>query len=142
MDFVDFISSKANQSGWKITKVISESLVMLTFDADHGKENVYIKPCGKDANGNTVLEFSSSGIPLADDISVNETIGLELLRRNGAMLSGYWGIESVSGKEVFSVFASQIAQTMDKDEFEAAVRGILNEIARFHKVAQKNSISF
>ena len=64
------------------------------------------------------------------------------MRKNGALLSGYWGIEKVDGGEAFTVFASQIAQTMDKDEFEAAVRGILNEMIRFHKEVQKNSINF
>jgi hypothetical protein len=65
-----------------------------------------------------------------------------LLERNGEMLMGHWGIEKLGDERYFTVFVSQIANTMDLDEFRAAVRAIVTERNRFYKLAQAAAIEF
>lgn len=142
MQFVPFIQSQAEQCGWRISKVISDTLVALNFDSDNGAETVYIRPCGQNADGNTILEFTSRGLPVPDDDRVAHGFAMLLLARNGEMLTGYWGIEQLDDERYFTVFVSQIANTMDLGEFRAAVRAILSERARFHKMAQAAAIDF
>lgn len=141
-NFVNFIENLGNKSGWRISQVYSDSLVKFTFDTNYGTEDVFVKPCGKDANNNTVLEFSSSGLELFENTSENGFMALYFLRRSGEMLMGNWGIENINGKEYFTVFNTQIAQTMDLDEFQASIRAILNEKANLQKDIQKNTIDF
>jgi hypothetical protein len=142
MEFVDFITKKASQCGWKISKIFSDSMVMLTFSTEMDDENVYIKPCGKNSDGNTILEFSSAGIPLPDNIADSALMAITLLERNGEMIFGHWGIETIGDQKCFTVFSTLVANTMDNDEFAAAVKAIVNERVRIAKVLQKHAVSF
>ena|ERR1700720_158270 len=142
MNFVEFISMKAHQCDWKVSNILSENLVAITFSADSGVETCFIRPCGKNNDGNTILEFSSMGLPVPDDKDVAGQLALILLERNGNMLMGNWGIEEVAGKKNFTVFVSMIANTMDVDEFRAAVTAVIAERERIFKSIQKTSIDF
>jgi hypothetical protein len=142
MQFVPFITAKAEQAGWQVSKVLNDSLVTLNFDSDHGSETVYIRPCGRNADGNTVLEFTSRGLVVPDNDAVAHEFAMLLLERNGEMLMGHWGIEKLGDERYFTVFVSQIANTMDLDEFRAAVRAIVTERNRFYKLAQAAAIEF
>lgn len=142
MNFVDFISGKAKQAGWKISKVHSDKLVSLLFETDTGDERVYIRPCGQNADGNTILEFTSQGIPMGDDEEFRHAFAMMALERNGETLLGHWGIEKLEGERFFTVFVSMIANTMDLDEFKAAVRAVLNERTHLKKLLQRASIEF
>jgi hypothetical protein len=142
MNFVEFVSTKAHQCDWKVSNVISENLVAITFSAGSGNETCFIRPCGKNNDGNTILEFSSMGLPLPDDPQVAGELALVLLERNGNMLMGNWGIEEVGEGKVFTVFVSMIANTMDVDEFKAAVTAVIAERERIFKAVQKTSIDF
>lgn len=142
MNFLEFVQNKAEQCGWQISEVLSDSMVRLNFATDLGDENVYIRPCGKNADGNTILEFGSNGIPVPDDPAEAGSIALYLLERNGELLFGNWGIEKIGEQKYFTVFVSLIANTMDNDEFRAAVNAIVNERVRVAKNAQQHSIEF
>jgi hypothetical protein len=142
MQFVPFISAKAQQCGWHVSKVLNDSLVTLDFDSDHGTETVYIRPCGQNGDGNTILEFTSRGLAVPADDDAAHGFAMLLLERNGEMLMGHWGIEKLGEERYFTVFVSQIANTMDLDEFRAAVRAILAERSRFYKLAQRAAIEF
>ena len=142
MDFVEFVSMKAQQCGWKVSNVHSESLVSLTFQTDAGGDTCFIRPCGKDPDGNTVVEFSSAGIPVPEDSNSAGKLALALLERNGNMLLGHWGIENLNDKKSFTVFATQIANTMDLDEFRGAVMAVIAERERLSKSFQKAAVDF
>jgi hypothetical protein len=142
MNFVDFVTMKANQCGWKVSDVLSDNLVSITFNTDAGKETCFIRPCGKNSDGNTVLEFSSAGLPVPADESIAGALALALLERNGNMISGHWGIEAIGSEKSFTVFATLIANTMDADEFRGAVTAVISERERLFKSLQKTSIDF
>lgn len=142
MNFIEFATQKASQCGWRITEYLSDTMVSMTFETEMGDEKVYIRPCGQNSDGNTVIEFSSQGVQVPDDIANAALFALALLERNGEMLFGHWGIEKVGRQKFFTVFATQIANTLDADEFKGAVRAVLNERKRLNKEVQKSSINF
>ncbi|MBL1176907.1 hypothetical protein [Pantanalinema sp. GBBB05] len=142
MNFLEFVFDKAAQCGWQVSEVLTDSMVKLTFETSMGDEYVYIRPYGKNTDGNTVIEFTSLGIPVPDDPIDAGSIGLYLLQRNGEMLLGNWGIEILNEQRHFTVFAKLIANTMDIDEFKGAVTAIVGERIRVAKSAQKNAIDF
>ena len=122
----EIIRERANKAGWKI-KLDNAGGIVIGFQDELGQEDVFIKVCEKNDEGMTILEFSSTGIPLPNDISASALFGLTLLERNAQMLMGHWGIEDLNGQKFFTVFHSMLAEGMDVDEFKAAVKAVLNE---------------
>lgn len=126
---MDIVRKRAAEAGWKI-KNDNGSMIVLGFRDELGVEHVFIKVCGKNAEGNVVLEFSNHGLPLPDDMASAAIFGLQLLERNGEMLMGHWGIEDVNGEKYFTVFHTMLAEDMDLQEFKGAVKAVLNEKKR------------
>ncbi len=125
----NIIRKRVNEAGWRI-KTDNAGGIVLGFKDELGVENVFIKVCGKNSEGKTILEFSSLGIPMPNDISTSALFGLTLLERNGKMLMGHWGIEDINGDKYFTVFHSMLAEGMDVDEFKGAVKAVLDEKKR------------
>ena len=126
---MNIVRKRAKEAGWKIN-TDNDTGIVIGFRGELGVELVYIKVCGKNVEGNVVLEFSSNGIPLPDDIGSAAIFGLQLLERNGEMLMGHWGIEDVNGEKFFTVFHTMLAEDMDLQEFKGAVKSVLNEKKR------------
>ncbi len=145
MSFVAFIQEMATNSGWSKVQTLSDSLVVLPFDTDEGKINVFIQPCGQ-FQGKTVIEFSSPGIPVPSDKEFRLTMLEFFMTRNGKLLQGHWAIEGSGDSRKFSVMATQIAETMDPPEFEAAIRAVLREfqgvMAFVRKATQGSKVDF
>lgn len=142
MTFVEFVTNKARNAGWTVSKVHTETLVSLEFKTDIGSDSVFIQPCGKDSQGNTVIEFSSKGLAVPDDGELAGSMALVLMERNGAMMLRYWGTESIAENKYFTVFSTLLANTMDDDEFQGAVRGVLSERTALMKWLQQECIDF
>ncbi|PSJ72276.1 hypothetical protein C7N43_35090 [Sphingobacteriales bacterium UPWRP_1] len=119
----------AIEAGWKI-KTEKEDHLVLGFKDELGLEHVFIRPCGSNRDDKVILEFSSEGIPLPDDVALASLFGLTLLERNGEMLMGHWGIETSGSKKYFTVMHSMVAEGMDVNEFKAAVRACIDEKKR------------
>jgi len=145
MNFVEFIKHNANTVGWSAMKVLSDSGVALPFNSNEGPIQVFIQPCGK-FEGQTVIEFSSPGLPVPADEGLEKVLSRMLLERNSKALQGHWGIEDSSDGPMYSVFVSQIANTMDPPEFKQAVLGVVNEyektVSVLRKAAQQSNVSF
>lgn len=122
----EIVRQRASQAGWKI-KIDNNGGIVIGFKDELGIEDVFIKVCGRNDEGKTILEFSSMGIPFPENISAAALFGLTLLERNGEMLMGHWGIEDMNGGKFFTVFHSMLAESMDLDEFKGAIRAVLNE---------------
>jgi len=116
----------AEQAGWEI-KIENSDCVVISFEDELGSEDVFIKICGKNNEGKTILEFSSVGIPFPDDISLAALFGLTLLERNAELLMGHWGIEDISSNKNFKVFLTMILEGMDVSDFKFAVMAVLIE---------------
>lgn len=125
----EIVRQRAREAGWKI-KTDNAGGIVIGFKDELGLEDVFIKVCGKNNENKSILEFSSMGIPLPDDIGSSALFGLTLLERNSEMLMGHWGIEDMRGDKYFTVFHSMLAEGMDVDEFKGAVKAVLNEKKR------------
>ncbi len=146
MSFVTFITDMAEGAGWRAVRAVSDTLVALPFTTDEGTVSVFIRPCGK-LQGKTVLEFSSAGIPIPSDSEFKVAMMEVLMVRNATMSMGHWAIEgSDSDEPKFTVMVTQLAETMDPAEFEAAVGAVRAEHERFigslRKVTQKSRVDF
>lgn len=131
---MQIVRDRAREVGWKI-KTDDGRIIIIGFRDDDGSvDDVYIRVCGEDRVGNTILEFSSSGIKIPDDMGAAALISLRLLERNAQILMGHWGIEDVSGSKFYTVFHSMIAETMDVEEFESAVRACFTEKSMFSNI--------
>lgn len=128
---VEILRNLCQKANWKIKKVLNNGIV-LGFETNIGLEHIHIQKCGK-KDGQLILEFSGDGFPLPDDAATAAMLSLMLMERNGEMLIGHWGIESIGNKKFFTVMHSAIAKTLDLEEFKAAVTGCLNEKERFIK---------
>jgi hypothetical protein len=142
MTFVEFVTVKAQNAGWKVSEVHSDTMVSLDFKTEVGSDSVFIRPCGKDAQGNSVVEFSSKGLAVPSDRGLAGSMALVLMERNGDMMLRYWGIESIGESQYFTVFSTLLANTMDDDEFQGAVRGVLSERTNLMKWLHRESIDF
>lgn len=125
---MEIVRERAAEAGWKI-KTDNSGGIVIGFKDQLGIEDVFIKVCGKNEDG-VVLEFSSHGLKLPDDMGAAALFGLQLLERNGEMLMGHWGIEDVGGEKYYTVFHTMLAEDMDVNEFKSAVRAVLNEKKR------------
>lgn len=146
MSFVSFITEMAEGAGWSAVRVVSDTLVVLPFESDEGTVKVFIRPCGK-LRGKTVLEFSSSGIPVPADATLKAGMMAILMVRNANLTLGHWAIEgSESDEPRFTVMATQIAETMDPAEFQGAVTAVNTEYRTFvgniRKVVRSSEIDF
>lgn len=122
---MEIVRKRIAEAGWKV-KIDNAGSIVLGFKDELGIEDVFIKVCGTNGEGNAILEFSSMGIPLPDDMGTAALFGLTLLERNGEMLMGHWGIEDIEGNKFFTVFHSMLAEGMDVNEFKGAVQAVLN----------------
>lgn len=129
---IEIIKRKCAEASWKILNTTSKG-VILAFTTDIGTEHIFVQRCGTNKQGEMIIEISSEGIPLPNDIARASLMSLGLMERNGEMLMCHWGIETSGGKKLFTVMHSAIASTLDREEFEAAVHGCLDERKRFIK---------
>jgi hypothetical protein len=132
MSFLSEMQEMASKVGWSAVHPISDTLVVIPFDSgdDLGRIDVFIRPCGA-FRGKTVLEFSSPGLPIPDDSETKLAMMQLLLERSGAMVHGHWAIEAEADQKRFSVMVTQLADTMDAQDFEAAVGAVLTEFSGF-----------
>lgn len=127
---IEIIKKKCAEAGWRIKETTNNGVV-LGFQTEIGIEHIFVQRCGTNKQGEMIIEISSEGLPLPDEIAAAAIMSLGLMERNGQMLMCHWGIESVGGNKFFTVMHSAVASTLDKEEFEAAVHGCLDERRSF-----------
>lgn len=133
---LEIIKSKCAEAGWRI-KNTTENGIVLGFNTEVGIENIFIQLCGTNKKNEKIIEISAEGVLLPNDLTIAALMSLELMERNGNLLMGHWGIETINNKKYFTVMHSAVAKTLDVEELEAAVIGCLDEKVRFLKAARK-----
>lgn len=69
--------------------------------------------CGKNADGNTILEFASLGMPVPDNAPEFAAMGIILIGRNGEIPFRHWRLRRYRISDTSRLFAILIANTMD-----------------------------
>jgi hypothetical protein len=122
ISFAEFVERIAARTGL-VVKKHNPSLVIIPFDMGRGrKQNVWVKPIGLDHMGNLIIGFSSPALQMPTGQMLSQETANKLLRQNANLPYGAWAIEKSEGGEFLIVFDTQIAQTMQPQEFEASVR--------------------
>lgn len=122
--FADFVESVASKAGLKIVKKDANVAVAAFRMAEGRSQTVWIKPVGFDVHRNLIVAISSPALKMPKGQMIGQQKANDLLRENAKMAHGAWAIEDVDGDGYLVALDTQIAATMQPEEFEASVRGV------------------
>jgi hypothetical protein len=118
-DWIEYIAAKAGLA----TQQLSERLVVIQCPLGQGRmQTVWISPVGQDPLKNTIISISSPALKMGTGQWLSQQLANDLLRQNARMMHGSWAIDKVEGDDYLVVFDTQIAETLDTQEFAASVR--------------------
>lgn len=119
-EFVPFIQAMAAKCKLNV-QAKGPDMVMVPWDFGEGRaQNTFIRPLGQTGAGHLIIGFFSPCLKIATGEEIEWKAALEMLRKNARMPHGAWAIASVQGEEYLGVQDTQIAQTMQPDEFYAS----------------------
>lgn len=122
MSFSEFVETVAEKAGVPVKK--KDNSVVVTCDVGEGRtQNVVVALFGQE-RGNLIIGFSSAVLKMPAGQMLNQKTANELLRKNADLPHGAWAIEKIEDSEYLVVFDTQIAQTMDPEEFKASVEAL------------------
>ena len=118
--FGDFITQVATRAGLKISER-GPSSVTLLFDLGGGrKQKVWVRSRGTSRDGKLIVGFFSPALQIPAGAMLGQKAANELLRENVKLAHGAWAIEKAGNEECLVAFDTQIAQTMQPEEFKAS----------------------
>ncbi len=121
-NFPNWIEGIANLAGFEVQKVC-ETLVAIRCDLPEGRtQTVWVRHVGKDPLDNTIVSISSPAMKMGRGQFLSQKQANDLLRQNTRLYHSAWAIENVEGDDYLVMFDTQIAETMDTQEFAASVR--------------------
>lgn len=116
-DFIQVIAIEANIP----VKWINPSLVSVSCDLPgKRKQTVFIEPIGTDPENNLIVGFFSPALKLPPGQMLGQKMANELLRDNSRLFHGAWAIIKLSDGEYLVASDTQIAQSMQPQEFRAS----------------------
>lgn len=126
--FSDFIKATAAKAGLNIRE-LNANLIAVPYDMGAGRhQQVFVRAMGKTADGSIIIGFFSPALKMPAGQMLGQKTANDLLRANIALAHGAWAIERIENDDYLVVFDTQIAQTMDPEEFRASA-GALAAIA-------------
>ncbi|MBI5624616.1 MAG: hypothetical protein HY924_12630 [Elusimicrobia bacterium] len=137
-DFVQFIQTVAAKVQLGV-QVKGPDMVVVPWDFGEGRlQNTYIRPLGQTGAGHLIIGFFSPCMKIATGAELDLKAALEFLRKNARMPHGAWAIASVQGEEYLGVQDTQIAQTMQPEEFHASAVVVAKVADDYEKQAGKD----
>lgn len=122
VNFSSTIKKYCATNGWKIADLNNERAI-LRFSMNSGRnQTLYI------LRYESTLEFSVPSMAVFDsEDRIPHFLSTLLLRRNSENKFGFWCIESIGGKYVYSYMHNAEMQLMDSNYFAKVVRALINE---------------
>lgn len=126
VNFKITIAKYCQNQGWVIADS-NDKRVILKFSMNSGRtQTLYI------IRYDTTLEFSVPSALMFDSLdSIPHYVSTLLLKRSSVKKFGFWCIETIGGKEVFSCMHNAEQQLIDSDYFAQVVRALINECDEF-----------
>ena len=122
LNFPNWIEGIANLAGFQIER-LCETLVAIRCELPEGRSQVvWVRLIGRDPLGNTIVSFASPALKMGGGQFLNQKKANDLLRQNTQLYHSTWAIDSVEGDDYLVMYDTQIAETMDAQEFAASVR--------------------
>ncbi len=122
--FSQFLTEVAAKSGLKVRQ-LGPSAIVVPFDMGEGRtQNVWVRALGTDGGGNLLVGIYSPALKMPEGQLLSREAANGLLRENVNLAHGAWAIQKMEDGEYLVLFDTQIAQTMDPEEFTASVRSL------------------
>ena len=128
VNFQNTIKRYCDQVGWKIYDS-NNSRVVLRFTMESGRtQTLYI------IRYESTLEFSVPSMAQFDSVdNIPHYLSTLLLKRSSERKYGFWCIEEIGGKQVFSHMHNAEIELIDVNYFAKLVRALINECDDFEK---------
>jgi hypothetical protein len=132
INFANTIKKYCAANGWKIAD-LSNELAMLRFSMSSGRsQTLYI------IRYESTLEFSVPSAAVFDsEDSIPHFLSTLLLKRSSEKRIGFWCIEQIGGKHVYSCMHNAELQLIDSNYFTRVARALINECDDFEEVLVK-----
>ena len=125
-NFEHTVRKYCHDQGWSLSK-INRDIAVLKFHMSSGRKQVlYI------VRYETTLEFSvPSLLQYEADDAIPHYLSTLLLERNSKNKIGFWCIEMINGKYIFSYMHNAELSLIDSAYFGRVVRTLINEVDDF-----------
>lgn len=132
MNFANTIKKYCAANGWKIAD-LNDKRAILRFGMSSGRDQtLYI------IRYESTLEFSVPSMATFDsEDNIPHFLSTLLLKRSSERKIGFWCIEQIGGKHVYSHMHNAEMQLIDSNYFAKVVRVLINECDDFEGVLIK-----
>ena len=126
VNFMSTIQKYCAQAGWKIAEIDNEHAV-LRFDMDSGRrQTLFI------LRFESTLEFSVPSMAVFDsENDIPHFLSTLLLKRSSENKIGFWCIEQIGGKHVYTCMHNAEMELIDSNYFTKVVRALIRECDNF-----------
>lgn len=116
----------------------NKNYITLHFVRGDRTQNVDLKLMGYDFRKNVIIKITSKAMDVSKGTELTLAKAVSFLRANSKMMHGAWAIEEERYKSYLIVQDTLILDTLDLDEFEAAVLTVAAEADRFERKFHKD----
>lgn len=129
VNFKSTVQKYCQQIGWKIAE-IDDKHAVLKFSMDSGRnQNLWI------IRYESTLEFSVPSMANFDsEDNIPHYLSSLLLKRNSQKKIGFWCIEEIGGKHIYSYMHNAELQLINVEYFQDVVRTLINECDKFEGI--------
>ena len=126
VNFANTIKKYCATNGWKIAD-LNNKRAILRFSMSSGRnQTLYI------IRYESTLEFSVPSMAMFDsEDDIPHFLSTLLLKRSAEKKIGFWCIEKIGGKHVYSCMHNAEMQLIDSNYFAMVVRALINECDDF-----------
>ncbi len=126
MNFPRTVQKYCNEQGWKIDD-LNDRRAILKFNMPSGRAQTLFIILFE-----STLEFSVPSIAIFDsEKDIPHFLSTILLKRSAERKIGFWVIEEINGKHVYSCMHNAELQLMNGDYFAKVVRALVTECDTF-----------
>ncbi len=128
-NFASTVQSYCNAIGWKVAELSSQNAV-LRFNMDSGRQQMLFI-----IRYDTTLEFSVPSLAAFDsEQNIPHLLSTLLLQRNAERKVGFWCLEKIKGKHVFSCMHNAEIRLLDQGYFKTVVESLVLECDHFEDI--------
>lgn len=132
VNFANTVKKYCAANGWKIAD-LNDKRAVLRFNMDSGRnQTLYI------IRYESTLEFSVPSMAGFDsEDNIPHFLSTLLLKRSSESKFGFWCIEEIGGKQVYSCMHNAELQLLDSKYFASVVMALISECDEFEGILLK-----
>jgi len=132
VNFANTIQKYCDAIGWKIAD-LNNQRALLRFNMESGRQQTLFI-----LRYESTIEFSVPSVAqFASEKDIPHLLSSLLLQRNAERKVGFWCIEKIGDKWVYSCMHNAELQLIDKDYFATVVRSLIVECDEFENILIK-----